>query len=123
MKACRNVSDQMKEEILHDCFKLRTEFLRLQNEEVKQSLENSKDQKDRLYPAIDQSLKIRDHEEKGVSEYTEIGWEGQPEELVLFMLISGCQCIGENDKYVLLDPKVTKIGISFRPHKKYKSLI
>ena len=72
---------------------------------------------------IEESLKLREHEEKGVSEYTEVGWEGEADELVLFMLISGCQCIGEDEQFAMLDPSVTKIGISFRAHKKYKSLI
>jgi hypothetical protein len=49
-------------------------------------------------------------------EHTEISWEGNLDELVLFMLIEACQCATSDEEIAMLDPKVTKIGISYKPH-------
>jgi hypothetical protein len=50
-------------------------------------------------------------------EHTEISWEGNLDEFVLFMLIEACQCAASDDEVIaMLDPNVTKIGISYRPH-------
>ena len=34
--------------------------------------------------------------EEPISEYTEIGWEGTPQELAMFIFLSGCQCHGSD---------------------------
>ncbi|CDW75664.1 UNKNOWN [Stylonychia lemnae] len=59
--------------------------------------------------------------EEPVYEYTEIGWEGSADELVLFILIGGCQCSGGDEPFPLIDEKVTRIGLSFKGHKSLKS--
>jgi hypothetical protein len=58
-----------------------------------------------------------------IYEHTEIGFEGSPEELALFILVAGCQCIGDDEELPMLNEKVTKIGISFRAHPKFKSTL
>jgi hypothetical protein len=54
--------------------------------------------------------------EEPVYEYTEIGWEGEVQELALFIFIAGCQCHGEESTQPIIDETVNKIGISFRAH-------
>ena len=57
-------------------------------------------------------------------EHTEISWEGNLDELVLFMLIEACQSAANEDEVIaMLDPNVTKIGLSFRPHAQFKSIL
>jgi len=56
-----------------------------------------------------------------VYEYTEIGWEGRPDDLALFILIGGCQCSGEEGVMPMLAKDVHRIGLSFRSHKTLKS--
>lgn len=56
-------------------------------------------------------------------EYSEIGWEGPTDELVFFILIGGCQCVADDETLPLIDERVTKIGISFVSHRKYKSIL
>ncbi len=56
-------------------------------------------------------------------EQSEIGWEGPADELAIYMLIGVCQCIGEGDCHPMLDPNVVRIGLSFRSHKKFKSVL
>ena len=58
-----------------------------------------------------------------VNEYTEIGWEGPTDELALFMLIGGCYYTSDHDSLPIIDPLITKIGISFISDKKYKSIL
>jgi hypothetical protein len=50
-------------------------------------------------------------------EHTELSWEGNLDELAFLMLIEACQCATSDEEDVaILDPKVTKIGISYRSH-------
>lgn len=39
-------------------------------------------------------------------EYSEIGWEGTTDDLVMFILIEECQCISENDNLPFLNPYI-----------------
>jgi hypothetical protein len=57
-------------------------------------------------------------------EHTELSWEGNLDELVFLMLIESCQCATSDDEDVaILDPKVTKIGISYRSHPSFKNVL
>ena len=57
-----------------------------------------------------ESLNNTDHP---LYEHTELGWDGNLDELVLFMLVEACQY---NQEIPIFDEKVTKIGLSFRAH-------
>jgi hypothetical protein len=61
--------------------------------------------------------------EEPIFEYSEIGWEGNPDELALFILVGGCQCAALDEVMPLLDDKVNRVGISFRGHKSLKSAL
>ena len=63
------------------------------------------------------------HGEYPVHEHTELGWDGSLDELALFMLIESCQCVGEEEELPILDEGINRIGISYRPHPQYKSVL
>ena len=56
-------------------------------------------------------------------EHTELGWDGNLDELALFMLVENFQCYGEDEPLPIFDPRVTKLGLSFRAHPKFKSVL
>ncbi len=66
---------------------------------------------------------VKNAEEKPIQEHTEIGWEGPMDELAFFILIEGCQCVSEEEDLPMISSKINKIGISFRPHPKFKSVL
>ena len=39
------------------------------------------------------------------------------------ILVGGCQCVNEKEALPMLDSRVTRMGISFRSHKKFKSVL
>jgi len=59
----------------------------------------------------------------GIYESTEIGWEGPLDELGLFLLVQSFACVSASESVPILDPKVKKIGLSFRSNRKYKSVL
>jgi hypothetical protein len=63
------------------------------------------------------------NKEEPVQEHTEIGWEHSTDELALFILIEGCQCVSEEEELPMLNDKVNKIGISFKAHPSFKSVL
>ncbi len=57
-------------------------------------------------------------------EHTEIGWDaGGLDELALFMLVDNCLDSSDDEQIPIFDPRVTKIGLSFRTHAKFKNIL
>jgi hypothetical protein len=54
---------------------------------------------------------------KGVEteECTSIGWGSNAADYVFFSLVEGFK---NNKNHAILDPKLSKVGVSFKPHKK-----
>jgi hypothetical protein len=67
-----------------------------------------------------ETLNITDHP---LYEHTELGWEGTLDELVLFMLVESCSYHSEDEQIPIFDERVTKIGLSFRAHPTFKSIL
>ena len=67
-----------------------------------------------------ETLNMTDHP---LYEHTELGWEGTLDELVLFMLVESCQYHSEEEHIPIFDERVTKIGLSFRAHPTFKSIL
>ncbi len=72
---------------------------------------------------IKSAMSMANIHEQVLYEYSEIGWEGPTDELAFFILIGGCQCVGDDETLPMLDENVSKIGISFISHKKYKTVL
>ncbi|CDW75837.1 UNKNOWN [Stylonychia lemnae] len=54
---------------------------------------------------------------KGIetTECTQIGWNGSAQDLIFFLLVDGFK---DQKSHAILDPKLIKVGISFKAHKK-----
>jgi hypothetical protein len=67
-----------------------------------------------------ESLDVTDHP---LHEHTELGWDGNLDELAMFMLVESITCYGEDEQIPIFDERVSKIGLSFRAHPSFKSVL
>ena len=123
--ACRQINAQIEEEMIPNTLKNRKEFRNvIAQTESEQETCHIQTQSESKYQKIVEIISTKaTMTDDQMYEYSEIGWEGPTDELAMFILIGGCQCVAESECLPMLDPVVNKIGISFRSHKKFKSVL
>jgi len=67
-----------------------------------------------------EALDVTDHP---LHEHTELGWDGNLDELAMFMLVESITCYGEDEQIPIFDERVSKLGLSFRAHPTFKSVL
>ena len=124
IQACRDVNSQLQEEDLHKRDNNRKAFNNLKKQQLNESEPKLKsDTKQENIQNIDIFSTQSSVQEEILFEYSEIGWTGTADEMVLMMIVAGFQCIGEKEQLPMLDSRITKMGLSFRNHRKYKSVL
>ena len=122
MNACRRVNSQIIDDYDPSCSKIRRTYVSMLNPAQKGDYEGIINDSKKAASISDLGSTRVSQKDDTMYEHSEIGWDGPTDELVMFMLIGGCQCLGEGDMSPILDPDVKSLGISFQSHRKFKSV-